>query len=275
MEEWTRRAFDQNAHALLEALHHDNDNDNNNNNAVIQAQEEDDDTAFVLCHWQLQSGNDDDDSDLYLWHPPITTYEYDDDDDSCNDDDALWLLEDSSIPFDPQQYTTESSQMTKNTNTNNESQEQQRQRQPIQWAFSIVYSDTYRVPVLYFHVQQLMKNGAPCTRSHVVEWLLPSNIDDDDDDDDDRKGQPQDTWEFISQQEHPCTGVPSYFLHPCQTAQRMKMLNSSTTTTSDNNTALLWTWMSMILPAVSQSIPGSYFLRIQTAMAKKQRGMKE
>jgi hypothetical protein len=195
-----------------------------------------DNHSYLLSNWQL-ARKAEDPSCLYLSHPPLITYQCDSD---LSHEEHDFSLEDNSIPIDPQQHTEglqDSSFFSNDVSS---------AKKPIQWTFSIVYSDTYRVPVLYFHVQEM--NGAPCTRQKVLKWLYPN-----------AQGV-TDTWEFVSQEEHSFTGLPSFFLHPCQTSQRLRLVNKM----GDNS--ILWTWMSMILPVVNHSIPPSYFLRIQMQM---------
>lgn len=132
--------------------------------------------------------------------------------------------------------------------------------------FSIIFSETYAVPVLYFHAQDM--NGSPHCRSKVLQWLAPfSQLGEKH-----RQGDLDEeaSWEFVSQEQHPVTGIPSYFLHPCQTAERMALLTridpaftTKTTTlvakTEKKKPLDLWSWMSMILPAVRFAIPSKLF----------------
>jgi hypothetical protein len=110
-----------------------------------------------------------------------------------------------------------------------------------EWRFTIVYSETWNVPVLYF---QVFQNKMLCSRDHVLT-VLKENV--------------HDTWEFVSYEEHPATGVPSLFLHPCRTQERMKCLFNE----SDSSPAKqLWSWMSLILPTVGFSIPSPIYQRV-------------
>ena len=199
-----------------------------------------------------------------------------------------------------------------------------------EWSFSIIYHETWRVPTLYFQCIHL--DGTPLSRKQVLDILL--NImaatttnatfqslnnheisetiqddhddaaagDDDDGDDDNDIMTEEDLWEFISQEEHPMTGVPSFFLHPCQTSMRMELLLSRQRqqrqrqrqqeyipchdaihhpTTEDNNNnknnthriiqqkmqdCPLLSWMSMILPVVGCKISPESFHRIHEIM---------
>ena len=153
-----------------------------------------------------------------------------------------------------------------------------------QWNFSVVYSDTWQVPLLYFTVQWIhTKNGSPCTRSEVLKLLnfyrtgrQENGLSADDVDD---------GWDFISQEEHPITGIPSFFLHPCQTEDRLTLVlassaidfevtkdhaavNMSANNTSTDrlyltNGSLLWTWMSMVLPSVGCPVSSHNFGQVQ------------
>lgn len=179
--------------------------------------------SWALSNWILEECNQSS-SDVYLSHPSIITSQFHGNEtSSLNEDDHNSLLEDSTVFLDPQSCCFDESQNLKIS---------------IQWNFSIVYSHTYRVPVLYFRVQDL--EGTPCRRSQVLEWLPRQSV--------------ADNWDFVSQEEHPITGFPSFFLHPCKTSARLGKLKSN-----DERVSFLWAWMSMVFPAVNQAIPPSYF----------------
>ncbi len=112
----------------------------------------------------------------------------------------------------------------------------------LEWRFSIVYSETWNVPVLYF---QVFQNKILCPREQVLT-VLNENV--------------QDAWEFVSYEEHPATGVPSLFLHPCRTQERMKfLLNDRDTPPAEQ----LWSWMSLILSTVGFSIPSPIYQHVR------------
>jgi hypothetical protein len=265
--ELSQTEFNQNARALVSALVASQQEENDNEATQFKSDE------WLLSNWRLKCGTANDRECIYLVHPPIlvVSKSYEPSEGTTGGEidfvgDSLWgeqpLLEDTTILEDTESIIHQ---------TNHE------HLSTTQWSFSIVYSDTYRVPVLYFYVQE--KNGSPCSRQHVLEIL---------------KGQmsmstctddiPQDTWEFMSQEEHPYTGIPSFFLHPCQSSQKLQLLLSSSNRTASptgNDTessegaesfkcAILWTWMSMILPAVGHPIGGSYFLAIQDRVMNQQ-----
>jgi len=146
---------------------------------------------------------------------------------------SIQALEDDTVEDDPQQATISGS----------------REEVKVLWSFSVVFSDTYSVPVLYFGAQYL--DGSPVPRAQILEWL-PEKV--------------QDSWEFVSQEEHPVTGMPSFFLHPCQTAARLEEMLQN----EDEQINITWTWMSIVLPAVNHAIPGKLFLQVQKALIEKE-----
>lgn len=112
----------------------------------------------------------------------------------------------------------------------------------FEWRFSVIYSDTWRVPIMYFTVQDVA--GNLCSREQVLQMLSNATT--------------QDSWDFLSFDEHPVTGTPSCFLHPCQTEARLEMLMSD-----KSNSDTLLAWLSMILPAVGHSLSAKTFQEIQ------------
>jgi len=126
-----------------------------------------------------------------------------------------------------------------------------------EWKFSIVFHDIWQVPVLYFQANFL--DGTKCARSDILRAL---NINED------QSKEKQflengfrEAWDFISEEEHPITGMPSYFLHPCKTLERLNLIVNTLKNpvpggafSYDRNVAssedLLIIWMTMILPTV-------------------------
>ena len=62
-----------------------------------------------------------------------------------------------------------------------------------------------------------------------------------------------DGWDFVSYKEHPIAGIPSFFLHPCQTAKRLHLLMAIGAECDDyvdgkkKSAIVLLSWLSMIL----------------------------
>jgi len=105
----------------------------------------------------------------------------------------------------------------------------------IAWNCSIVFSPTYGVPVFYFRANFL--DGTSVGREEVLRVLNRKA---------DAGGEDDDGWDFVSEEEHPVTGVPHYFLHPCQTPILLNFL-SDTVEENISPGQLLLSWLSMIL----------------------------
>jgi Autophagocytosis associated protein, active-site domain len=116
------------------------------------------------------------------------------------------------------------------------------------WFVTMSYSHIWQVPVLHFTAQ--MQDGTPLCREDVISCLLSCSNDPD---------TTNDVSDFVSMDEHPVTGIPSYVLHPCRTTGLLETLHAS----SDNATLRLWSWMSMILPLVGIVIRPSTYRQIQ------------
>ena len=122
------------------------------------------------------------------------------------------------------------------------------------WSFDVFYSPVWRVPVLYFQIQN--SDGSVLSRNKVLK-LLSHSCDD----------SPEDSWNFISQEEHPCTGVPAFFLHPCQTSQRLSTLLMNEAMEGDRKIKtpanLLISWLCMVLPATGFRISPQFFSAVK------------
>jgi hypothetical protein len=189
-------------------------------------------SQFALLEWTIAKQS----SELYLSHPPVFTYQKDTNWSMSSELEIT--LEDNNITKDPDVFS--SSPDTMNS-----------RKKPIQWDFSIVYSDTYRVPVLYFRAQTLA--GSPCPRTQILEWLPPQSI--------------EDSWNFLSQEEHPFDGLPSFFLHPCQTSSILKTIKD---TSKSKNKRIIWIWMSLTMPVVNHPIDSAFFMQVQLQIDKMQ-----
>lgn len=122
------------------------------------------------------------------------------------------------------------------------------------WHFSIVYSETWQAPVLFFHVHDLYR-GEPCTRTLVVDYLSKLHT----------QNQVSDSWEFCSQDEHPVTRMPSFFLHPCRTHERLQHLTRVAHPEIDkeeNPAVVLLQWMSILLPSVGLAVSSAEFVKV-------------
>jgi len=146
-----------------------------------------------------------------------------------------------------------------------------REYECAEWTFSIVFHETWRVPTLYFACSR--SDGTPLARKRVLDILLSHRVDangghDIGTGDGRNEEEEEDLWEFVSQEEHPATGEPSYFLHPCRTAERMEAMALGGG--RDFVACPLLSWMSMILPAVGCKMPPEVFCRIRETIAGKE-----
>ena len=116
----------------------------------------------------------------------------------------------------------------------------------FEWRYSIVFSEVWKVPVLYFTVQDA--RGNPCPRD-VVLSMMPRLL------------SQEDTWDFVSYDEHPVTGTPSYFLHPCRTREVLADLR--TKHVEENSTAVLLSWICLVFPTIGQFMPSQTFQQLK------------
>ncbi|KAK9747798.1 hypothetical protein RND81_02G015200 [Saponaria officinalis] len=109
--------------------------------------------------------------------------------------------------------------------------------------FHIVYSNSYRMPVLYFRGYN--SDGQPLTLSQI-EIDLPANS---------AKVLTESKWTFITQLEHPYLNRPWYTLHPCGTNELMKLLINTLSKSEDTPVRYLISWLSVVSQVVGLKIP--------------------
>lgn len=117
--------------------------------------------------------------------------------------------------------------------------------QVFQFEYHVVYSCSYRTPVLYFRAFTLEGKSLPmeevwrCTRSRL---RLPS----------------QDALlNTVTQQEHPLLGQAFFMLHPCKTDDFMQpVLKAAQESNRPVNYVL--TWLSVVAPLVGLDVPLEY-----------------
>ncbi|KAF0701406.1 Aste57867_8108 [Aphanomyces stellatus] len=102
--------------------------------------------------------------------------------------------------------------------------------------FHVVFSPTYRAPVLFLRGTNL--DGTILNPTQVQKHMS-KHID---------------GAQFVSQDEHPVLGMPFFFLHPCDTAACLSLL-ADTTTASPSPLHLLLAWMSLVQPCTEIRIP--------------------
>ncbi|KAL6903569.1 hypothetical protein ACP4OV_004382 [Aristida adscensionis] len=111
--------------------------------------------------------------------------------------------------------------------------------------FHVVYSHSYKVPVLYFRGHQA--SGQLLTLDEIKQDL-PSNS---------SKVLSESKWTFITREEHPHLSRPWFTLHPCGTSDFMKLLLEETKVVEDKKEALQYlpAWLSVVGQAVGLEIP--------------------
>ncbi len=205
-----------------------------------------DSSSFFLHEWKLNH----DSYEGYLSHPPFLqrVFKNNNKNSEESDQDECW------DDYEDENVIVEDPDIVANTLCRDENLSDY---EDIEWSFSIAYSHVWSMPILYFQVCQ--NDGTFMTRKHVLKIINDTqqqNYDDDNSNSsvhgvkDDEMGNDTDgQWNFISQEEHPITGRPSYFFHPCQTACRMQLIYPNKEMMSSNPGKWILTWMSMILPS--------------------------
>ncbi|GAB4859019.1 E2-like conjugating enzyme atg10 [Ancistrocladus abbreviatus] len=112
--------------------------------------------------------------------------------------------------------------------------------------YHIVYSSSYRVPVMYF--RGYSSDGQPLLMDDI-EKDLPANS---------AEVLLESKWTFITEQEHPYLNRPWYVLHPCGTNEFMRLLfQSDASSPEDRATAerYLISWISVVGQVVGLKVP--------------------
>ncbi|XP_022771579.1 ubiquitin-like-conjugating enzyme ATG10 isoform X2 [Durio zibethinus] len=112
--------------------------------------------------------------------------------------------------------------------------------------FHIVYSNTFRVPVLY--LRAYCSDGQPLQLDEIEKELPTCSS----------KELSKSKWTFITQEEHPHLKRPWYKLHPCGTGEWMKLLFLNDTAQPKFEVVLelyLLSWFSVVGQVVGLRIP--------------------
>ena len=115
----------------------------------------------------------------------------------------------------------------------------------------IAYSPAYQVPVLYltFAEHSTNKSIALPSPDEVYVALVPDNF----------KSPMRSVGVMgaLSMAEHPITGVPAYFVHPCRTQEAMSPLLDSVRTDASpcKGTDYLLLWLGVIGASVGLTVP--------------------
>lgn len=261
--------FKQGAHILIELFQRIERSSSRRNDVIVIGFDD-----VVLHHWELKCDSSSIYSDCYLSHPPLMqriycenlqslgtsiTCDEHDLDDTEEEEDSTLLIHDPAVaqvettPIDSIPYDD------------------------IEWMFSIVYSHVWSVPVLYFQLQYA--DGVLLTRKQVMHILNKYNgntenvvQDNDGDNNDIAVDGEADGWNFVSQEEHPITGVPTFFFHPCQTSNRMNLVYKNYGNVVNINPGQwILTWISMILPAAGFRLSPKIFQELHTILEERSR----
>lgn len=108
--------------------------------------------------------------------------------------------------------------------------------------FHIVYSFSYKVPVLYFQGHQA---GGQLLTIDEIKKDLPSHS---------LKILSESKWTFITREEHPHLSWPWFTLHPCGTSDWVKLLLNKLGD-KDRSLQYLSAWLSVVGQAVGLKIP--------------------
>ena len=138
----------------------------------------------------------------------------------------------------------------------------------IEFSFSVCYSHVWSVPVLYFRAQDI--HGEMISRERLYRFMKHEY------DIDAESGVVEDSnWDernFISEEEHPITGVPCFFLHPCNTSQRLHAISMVMEDKPKYDAPfyswLILSWLSMVVSTVRFHISPALFSLIVDRIQK-------
>ncbi|XP_047319081.1 ubiquitin-like-conjugating enzyme ATG10 [Impatiens glandulifera] len=114
------------------------------------------------------------------------------------------------------------------------------------YEFHIVYSSSFRVPVLYFRAYD---TDGQIMLMNEIEMDLSS---------DSLKLLMESKWTFITLEDHPQLNRPWYMLHPCATSEWMKLLLENDSSRDQNGAKLehyLVSWLSVVGQVFKLKLP--------------------
>ncbi|KAG9453569.1 hypothetical protein H6P81_006473 [Aristolochia fimbriata] len=110
--------------------------------------------------------------------------------------------------------------------------------------FHIVYSSSYRVPVLYFYAYR--SDGQPLGLADIEHSLPPHSL----------KILQEARWTYMTREEHPHLNRPWFMLHPCGTSDWMKLLFDGNLFANELIVKqYLLSWLSVVGQAIGLKIP--------------------
>jgi ubiquitin-like-conjugating enzyme ATG10 len=118
--------------------------------------------------------------------------------------------------------------------------------------YDVVYSPSYQVPVLYLTFANPSTNNKsipPPSADEIYSMLVPRGF----------KTPMRDVGVMgaLSMAEHPITGMPAYFVHPCRTQEALAPLLGDTSRKAGSEPAVeyLLLWFGVIGASVGLSVP--------------------
>ena len=114
--------------------------------------------------------------------------------------------------------------------------------------YDIVHSPSYQVPVLYLTCMQFhpkgQRPGALPPLDEVYELLVaPSQS---------PQMQSVGVMGALSMTDHPISGMPAYFVHPCRTSEAMSAVTAGKDVTPEQ---YLLMWLGLVGPSVGLEVP--------------------
>ncbi|KAH9844418.1 autophagy-related protein Atg10 [Teratosphaeria destructans] len=111
--------------------------------------------------------------------------------------------------------------------------------------YDIIYSPSYQVPVLYLTATPLSGTG-PTSLAQIYDLLVPSQCR--------NQIESMGVMGAVSMSEHPITGLPVFFVHPCRTAEAMAEVVQGRGD-SLSPAEYLMMWLGLVGPSVGLSMP--------------------
>ena len=131
------------------------------------------------------------------------------------------------------------------------------------WTYSIVFHATWRCPVLYF------STSPPLSRSAVLRHLRlpPDSVPPPGGE----CGVLDGSYGLVSMEDHPASGHPSYYLHPCQTRDVLSAMRSGCSSVQQSVYCELLSFLSVALPSAGYPYEPFFHKRLAAAieMARK------
>lgn len=114
--------------------------------------------------------------------------------------------------------------------------------------YDIALSTSYRVPVMYFRLREIPHVG-PAALDDIYNSLVPHQHQ--------QSLRNDGVMGGISFGHHPQSGIPAYFVHPCNTASAMKAITSNKNIEPED---YLLIWLGLVGGCINLSLPSWLFM---------------